>query len=129
MIKIQKGVEKKLSKNFVSTQFDCQCKRPSCKTTVIEIFDCLDQLIDEAFPAVLTITSAFRCYLHNKDVGGLPTSYHLKGMAVDLRSKHATPQQIKVAAERVAGFRKGGIGLYSTFIHLDVRGYVARWGK
>ena len=31
-------------------------------------------------------------------------------------------------ASRVKGFRKGGIGVYSWGIHVDVRGYTARWG-
>lgn len=128
-MKIQKGVETKLSKNFVSTQFDCQCKRPSCDFTLVEIklLENLDLLVDE-MPSFV-ITSAFRCWLHNKETGGLPNSYHLKGLAVDIRCKSLSPQDVKVAAERVAGFRGGGIGLYSTFTHLDVRGYMARWGR
>lgn len=128
-MKFEKGIETKLTKNFVSTQFDCHCKRASCNTTLVEmkLLESLDELL-EHLPKFFFV-SAYRCYLHNKDVGGAHNSYHLKGLAVDVKSKYATPHEIKDAAERVAGFRGGGIGLYFGFTHLDARGYLARWGK
>ena len=39
----------------------------------------------QKFGHPLTITSGFRCMKLNRIVGGQPNSYHLKGMAADIR--------------------------------------------
>lgn len=39
----------------------------------------------QKFGHPLTITSGFRCLKLNRIVGGQPNSYHLKGMAADIR--------------------------------------------
>ena len=39
----------------------------------------------QKFGHPLTITSGFRCLKLNRLVGGQPNSYHLKGMAADIR--------------------------------------------
>ena len=69
--------------------------------------------------------SGVRCPEHNAEVGGVATSYHLKGMAADLHCATATPADMKKAAEAVMG-KTGGIGLYDWGIHVDVGKY-SRW--
>ena len=69
--------------------------------------------------------SGVRCPEHNATVGGVATSYHLKGMAADLHCATATPAEMKKAAEAVMG-KTGGIGLYGWGIHVDVGKY-SRW--
>ena len=69
--------------------------------------------------------SGVRCPEHNKAVGGVATSCHLKGMAADLHCATATPAEMKKAAEAVMG-KTGGIGLYDWGIHVDVGKY-SRW--
>ena len=69
--------------------------------------------------------SGVRCPEHNTTVGGVATSYHLKGMAADLHCTTATPAEMKKAAEVVMG-KTGGIGLYDWGIHVDVGKY-SRW--
>ena len=73
----------------------------------------------------ITISSGVRCTEHNAAVGGVATSYHLKGMAADLHCATATPAEMKKAAEAVMG-KTGGIGLYDWGIHVDVGKY-SRW--
>lgn len=41
--------------------------------------------VRQRFGHPLTITSGFRCVKLNRIVGGQPNSYHLKGMAADIR--------------------------------------------
>lgn len=75
----------------------------------------------------LKINSAYRTSEHNAAVGGSPKSQHLKGNAVDIsmrNMKGITVDEFANIAERI-GF--DGIGKYHTFVHLDVRGYRARW--
>ncbi len=51
-----------------------------------------------------TITSTFRSVAHNRDVGGVPNSYHLLGRAIDVvRRRGVTHHQID-AALRSAGY-------------------------
>ncbi|GAB6158815.1 hypothetical protein JCM39194_20150 [Desulfotomaculum varum] len=52
--------------------------------------------------------------------------YHLKGMAADIRVPGFPVQSLAALAEQ-AGF--SGIGLYrqQDFVHVDVRGWRARW--
>lgn len=69
--------------------------------------------------------SGVRCPEHNAKVGGVATSYHLKGMAADLHCATATPAEMKKAAEAVMG-KTGGIGMYKWGIHVDVGKY-SRW--
>lgn len=66
----------------------------------------------------LMINSAYRCEEHNKKVGGVPGSYHCKGMAVDLACLNAEIQEEIVEVAITCGFR--GIGWGSNFIHLDL---------
>lgn len=51
-----------------------------------------------------TVTSGFRSIAHNRRVGGVPTSYHLVGRAIDVeRRRGVTHQMIDIALQR-AGF-------------------------
>lgn len=72
------------------------------------------------------VTSAYRSKEHNKEVGGAPNSYHLKGEAVDIRlpsTKEKTRRLLKALQD--AEFR--GLGLYSTHIHADRREKLTTW--
>jgi len=51
------------------------------------------------------VTSVFRTPAHNREVGGVPNSYHLQGRAIDVaRRPGVTHGQIAAALQR-AGFR------------------------
>ena len=67
------------------------------------------------------INSAYRSAGKNESVGGASKSKHMTGQAIDVRvtGDYNTRASFVVAASR-AGFK--GIGVYSTFIHLDTAG-------
>ncbi len=52
------------------------------------------------------------------------------GNAADIKIEGVTPKEIY---DWMSGWHKGGLGLYPTFTHIDVRDTVgqnlARWGK
>lgn len=73
------------------------------------------------------VNSACRCSAHNARQGGKAASQHLKGKAADVKINGLSPKEVARLAERVAGFRDGGIGVYAWGVHLDVRGQRARW--
>lgn len=65
------------------------------------------------------ITSGYRCPAHNRLVGGAANSYHVQGMAADI----ACPQDFTVEEFGRLCLRHGftGVGVYPTFVHVDVR--------
>lgn len=73
------------------------------------------------------INSGFRTYAKNKATkNASPKSQHLYGMASDVRIDGVTPKQIADYAETLMP-KSGGIGIYSTFCHVDVRAVKSRW--
>jgi zinc D-Ala-D-Ala carboxypeptidase len=74
----------------------------------------------------LLITSAYRSPEHNKKVGGAKNSYHMRGVAFDIRMENQDPHGFELAAREI-GFR--GIGYYPKqgFMHIDL-GPERTWG-
>lgn len=68
------------------------------------------------------ITSGYRCQKHNDAIGGVPTSAHTKGQAVDIAFKNSNQCFKIVRALYDAGFRRIGINFAKSFIHCDVDG-------
>jgi len=78
------------------------------------------------------ITSGYRCVAHNSRVpGASPRSQHTLGRAADQIAKGLTSVDIWRAIEDIEELEVCGVGLYrgsSEHIHIDTRGYKARWG-
>lgn len=68
------------------------------------------------------ITSGYRCQKHNDFVGGVPTSAHTKGLAVDIAFKNSNQCFKIVRALYDAGFKRIGINFAKSFVHCDVDG-------
>lgn len=66
----------------------------------------------------LIVNSFYRSLKHNSKVGGSPRSQHLLGRAADLRATRWGVYKIKELALK---FNVRGIGLYDTFVHVDMR--------
>lgn len=89
-------------------------------------------VISKHFGKKIEINSAFRTLAHNERIGGEKNSYHLKGMAVDIFIKGVKPRVLygQIQMLMTAGkIMKGGLGLYNTFVHYDIRGHFATWDK
>jgi len=117
-----------LSKNFSLDEASCPC----CgKVVIVEQQVQAMQELREIVKVPIIITSWFRCEKKNKEAGGVPGSYHTRGMATDFHVKYMLVRQMYAAALKIEEFRNGGLGLYpsNAFIHADCRGYHARWAK
>lgn len=114
----------KLSKNFSRREFACKCKC-GFATVDIELIQVLER-VRERFGNPVKITSSCRCVKHNKDVGGKPSSKHLRGIAADIIVKGVEPAQVYKFLDDHYSDRYG-IGRYNTFTHIDVRSKRARW--
>ena len=81
----------------------------------------------------IIINSAYRCEAHNKSVGGSPNSQHLLGKAADIVIQGLDPvldtydylDDLMLSGEIL----QGGLGMYETFTHYDIRKTKARWNN
>lgn len=78
---------------------------------------------------VANVTSAYRSPGYNSRCpGAKPRSWHMQNFALDLQFKASPSTVASVAREvREQGFFKGGIGRYSSFVHIDTRGNNVDW--
>jgi uncharacterized protein YcbK (DUF882 family) len=119
-----KDGNKSLSKNFKVREFACM----DGSDPIFVDSDLVDvlQKIRTHFGKPVTITSAYRTPGRNKAVGGTTFSQHLYGMAADIKVKGVSPDKVATFADKLMS-KKGGIGTYQNFVHVDVRTERARW--
>lgn len=121
-----------LTKNFHRKEFDCKdgTKVPEkYKNNLIKLTTNLQVLRDD-LGAPMVINSGYRTEPYNKKVGGAPASQHLLATAGDISQKKETPLELYKRIERLikeGKMHNGGLGLYNTFVHYDVRATPARW--
>lgn len=73
----------------------------------------------------ITIVSGYRTPAYNAKVDGAKQSQHMFATAADIRVSGMAASEVYKIADKV--FSDGGVGKYSTFTHVDVRGRRARW--
>ena len=119
-----KDGQKKLSKNFKVREFACTDGSDPIFVSP-ELVEVL-QKIRDYFKSPIDINSAYRTPGKNKSVGGADYSQHLYGTAADIVVRGVKPTIVAAYAEKLLP-KKGGIGIYSTFTHIDVRSTKSRW--
>ena len=80
----------------------------------------------------INVTSGYRSESYNERIGGVKGSFHTLGKASDLQVKGLKPKTVHKAIEKLieqGEMLQGGLGLYDTFVHYDIRGTEARWDK
>lgn len=114
----------KLSVYFNRSEFACKdgCGFDTVDAKLLEIL----RRLREYYGVPVSINSACRCKEHNKEVGGQPSSQHLKGKAADIVVKEKDPAEIASKLEEWYP-DTCGIGRYGTFTHIDCRSEKARW--
>ena len=119
-----KDGNKKLSANFKVREFACSDGSDPIfiAPELVEIL----QKIRNHFGKPVTINSGFRTATKNKAVGGATYSQHCYGTAADITVKGVSPKMVAIYAETLLP-KKGGIGIYGTFTHIDVRDIKSRW--
>ena len=78
-------------------------------------------MIDEAreiYGKPIHVTSGYRTEAHNRKVGGVDSSSHLKGLAIDVACVRSDDRFKMLNALLEVGFNR--IGIAGTFIHIDI---------
>ncbi len=102
-------------KYFKRSEFDCKC----CdKNLILDDFIEMLDIAREISGVPYVINSGYRCKEHNKAVGGVENSSHLKGIAADIAVKNEFCRMRILEGVIKAGFKRIGIG--KSFIHVDI---------
>lgn len=109
---------------FTPEEFQCKC---GCKTNGIDhkLVEILEK-VREHFGKPVTVTSGVRCATHNARVGGVSNSQHVYKTAADFTVSGIAPRTVANYLETLLP-NTGGIGVYSGWVHVDVRSVKARW--
>lgn len=122
----------RLTDNFKLEEFECNDGSempPYVFKNVISLSVAL-QSIRDCVMYPISITSAYRSLEYNRSIGSNDTSQHLLGKAADLQVKEMIPIELYETIEALIDLEyipEGGLGLYNTFVHYDIRGTKARW--
>lgn len=115
---LAKDGDKKLSDNFRVREFACKDG-----TDTIFISDGLVAVLQQVrshFKKRVFINSAYRTDKHNRACGGSKYSQHLYGLAADIVVEGVSPKEVASYVRKIMP-KSGGVGIYSSFIHIDDR--------
>ena len=121
---LAKDGSKQLSAHFKVREFACTDGSDAVFISP-ELVEILEK-IRAHFGRPVHINSAYRTPAKNKAVGGAAQSQHMYGLAADITIQGVTPSQIASYAETLLP-GTGGIGIYKSFCHVDVRKTKSRW--
>ena len=103
-------------KYFTLDEFDCPSLPNSGKNMDTNFLTKLEEAREIA-GVPFKITSGYRTKEHNKEVGGVPNSSHLIGVAADVSVSGGHDRYVILNALIKAGFKR--LGVAKTFIHCD----------
>lgn len=123
---------KRLTKNFNQSEFDCR----DGSIMPVDVFENITELAEnlqvlrDFLDVPIKVNSGYRSPEYNALVNGAKKSQHLLGNAGDIVIGGLQPFQVADVIMELIGqgkMKQGGIGIYNTFCHYDIRGTAARW--
>lgn len=130
--KIRKRMDINLTKNFKLSEFESKDGADTPPDVIKNLRQLAKNLevIRSNVGKPIKVNSGYRSPEHNKSVRGEDNSQHLKGKAADITVSGYTPTQLAAVIFMLiekGQISQGGVGIYPTFIHYDIRGKKARW--
>jgi uncharacterized protein YcbK (DUF882 family) len=132
------ATRKRLSKNFTVEEFDCH----DGTKVMARDYNGLEYLCKTFLEPLraefgrVTVHSGYRTIAYNRRIGGATRSFHIytiqdgNDQAADVSCARGTPREWHAKLNRIRASRrggKGGLGLYASFCHVDIRDYKADW--
>ena len=134
-----------MTKNFSKSEFDCNDESEMPLDVFYNIVKVANQLqtLRDYIGKPIKINSAYRSEAYNAKIGGahkidlksgkrIETSQHCFGKAADIVIKGMTPMEVYITLELLiekGEILQGGLGMYNSFVHYDIRGTKARWNN
>ena len=121
-----------MTKNFSKEEFDCNdgSEMPiNIYHNMVKVANQL-QILRNHLGKPIQINSAWRSEEYNASIGGVKDSQHIMGRAADIVVRDLTSTEVYNTIEELiekGDMLQGGLGLYDTFVHYDIRGERARW--
>ena len=88
------------------------------------------QVLRDYYCESVVITAGFRPKFWEILQGRSGNSKHIECIAADFKIKGVKPKDISETIEKLivdGKMKEGGIGVYSSWVHYDIRGTKARW--
>jgi len=122
----------KLTDNFSLREFRCRDGSDVPEEYMDHVQELAEnlQVLREHIQRPIVVISGYRSPTYNKKIKGARRSQHMLAKAADIIVSGMTPEEVKSAIVELISegkMKKGGIGLYTTFTHYDVRGFNRRW--
>ena len=121
-----------LTKNFRLSEFKCKdgTDVPDDLRENVQLLCDNLQVLRDHIGKPIRVISGYRSPKYNRRIGGAKRSQHMLAKAADIKVTGMSPSEVKAEIVKLIKEGKmmsGGIGLYTTFTHYDVRGRNARW--
>tara|TARA_R110000796_G_scaffold241699_1_gene363483 strand:+ start:912 stop:1277 length:366 start_codon:yes stop_codon:yes gene_type:complete len=121
-----------MTENFNIMEFASKDGADFPQDVIVNLYELAKNLevIRAFYNKPIKINSGYRSLSHNKNVGGAKNSQHPLGKASDLVIEGITPKELAKGIEILienGKISEGGIGIYNSFTHYDIRGTKARW--
>lgn len=129
----------RLTKNIWQHELDCKCG--NCDVTILKdepviniVQDTCDHFAKEysVKKVILDILSGARCYEYNRTVGSNDNSQHPRARAIDFKifiNGAQVPPNLVYNYLNKKYPDSLGLGIYTTFVHVDDRPSKARWSR
>jgi len=122
----------KLTNNFIKSEFDSKDGAYMTQDVFCNIQKLANQLqiLRNEIGKPITINSGYRSPSHNKSIGGVKNSQHVLGKAADIVVEGIESDDLALIIEVLINngeMLQGGLGIYNTFVHYDIRKTRARW--
>ena len=124
----------KLEKNFSLHEFKCKDGTEVPKDLIDNVKLLAEnlQVLRDHIQKPIIVISGYRTLEYNTKIDGAKRSLHLVAKAGDIVVPGLTSLEIKntiLQLIKEGKMKEGGVGIYSTFVHYDVRGWPARWDR
>lgn len=115
---MDKDANEKIGQHFKVKEFACKdgSQVVFIDSYLVSILDILRNQVEK--PVI--ITSGYRTPQRNKEAGGAKYSYHMRGMAADIRINGMNAKEIADKLNKIIP-NECGIIVYKSWVHIDTR--------